>query len=94
MRLAVRVTPRAKRDALAGLVTGADGRRALAVKLAAPPADGAANKALCIFLAKSLGMATSHVTIRSGQTSRHKIVMLAGDVEAITSRLEAIAGDG
>ena len=90
VRLAVRVTPRAKRDALIGSVVGADGRRALAVKLAAPPADGAANEALCVFLAKSLGIATSQVTIRSGRSSRHKTVMLAGDVETLVVRLQAL----
>lgn len=94
VRLAVRVTPRAKRDAVTGMVTGADGRRALAVKLAAPPIDGAANEALCAFLARSLRMAKSQVTIRSGHASRHKIVTLAGDAESIASRLQAIATAG
>lgn len=77
VRLRVRVTPRAKKTALAGL-TVADGRPALAIRLAAPPVDGAANKALLRFLAESLDLPRSAVRILSGETGRVKQIGLDG----------------
>jgi uncharacterized protein (TIGR00251 family) len=76
-RLRVRVTARAKRTALAGL-TEVDGKPALAIRLAAPPVDGAANKALLAFLAKTLKLPRSNLRIQSGETSRLKIVAIRG----------------
>ena len=76
-RLRVRVTPRAKQTALAGL-TEVDGRPALAIRLAAPPVDGAANAALVRFLAEALAIPKSAVRIVSGEASRLKTVTLAG----------------
>ena len=76
-RLRVRVTPGAKQTALAGL-TEVDGRPALAIRLAAPPVDGAANAALICFLAEALAIPKSAVRIVSGEASRVKTVTLAG----------------
>jgi uncharacterized protein (TIGR00251 family) len=76
-RLRVRVTPRAKQNALAGL-TQVDGRPALAIRLAAPPVDGAANAALVRFLAEALAIPKSAVRIVSGEASRLKTVSLSG----------------
>ena len=42
LRLAVRLTPRADRNALDGVAAGADGRPALLLRVAAPPVDGSA----------------------------------------------------
>ena len=78
IRLSVRVTPRARKSAVTGLVEVSDGRAALAVKLAAPPVDGAANDALIDFLAVGLGVGRSSVQIVSGAKSRLKIVRIAG----------------
>ena len=77
VRLRIRVTPRAKQTAVMGL-TGADGAPALAIRLAAPPVDGAANKALVRFLAGSLDLPRSAVRIVSGEAGRRKLVHLAG----------------
>jgi uncharacterized protein YggU (UPF0235/DUF167 family) len=90
VRLAVRVTPRAGRSRLAGVVQGSDGRSALAVRLAAAPVEGAANETLCKFIAAELGIARSRVTIRSGAASRLKQLELEGDVEAIAKRLRSL----
>lgn len=78
VRLAIRVTPRARRDEIGGTIADADGRPLLAVRLVAPPVDGAANKALIAFLADLTGLPKSAVTILSGDTGRRKIVRLAG----------------
>jgi uncharacterized protein (TIGR00251 family) len=76
-RLRVRVTPRARRTAFAGL-TEVDGRPALAIRLAAPPVDGAANTALLAFLADTLKMPKSCLRLLSGEASRLKIVAIRG----------------
>lgn len=73
-RLPVRVTPRARRDAIRGVREGA-----LAVHLTAPPVDGAANDALCRWLGRTvLGVAPSSLTLVSGHTGRTKVVHVAG----------------
>jgi uncharacterized protein (TIGR00251 family) len=89
LRLAVRVTARAGRDALAGLAETADGRVALAVRLAAPPVEGAANAALIALIAEALGVPRSAVSVATGERSRHKMVRIAGlDARAATLRLQ------
>jgi uncharacterized protein (TIGR00251 family) len=77
VRLRIRVTPRAKKTAFAGIVE-TDGRPALAVRLAAPPVDGAANKALVRFLSEALGVPKSAIRILAGDTSRLKTVAIDG----------------
>jgi len=90
LRIAVRVTPRAKRSEIAGTGTDAEGRGLLLVRLAAPPVEGAANKALLRFLAEAAGVPRSAVRIVSGDTARTTIVSVAGDAEAARARLEAL----
>jgi uncharacterized protein len=70
---AVRVTPRASRDALEGEYQGA-----LKVRLTAPPVDGRANDVLRRLLADRLGVPMSVVTIIAGETSRTKRVSVSG----------------
>ncbi|MCF4165385.1 DUF167 domain-containing protein [Zavarzinia compransoris] len=88
VRLAVRLSPRASRNALDGVVTGADGRTAVAIKLNAPPVDGAANDALIRFLADALDVPKSSVAIRSGHTSRQKLVQIQGAATVLLQRLD------
>lgn len=72
-RLSVRLTPRAKRNEVAGAYGNA-----LKIRVTAPPVDGAANEALIAFLADELGIAKRQVAIVSGPTSRSKTVAIAG----------------
>jgi uncharacterized protein (TIGR00251 family) len=90
VQLAVRVTARSGRTALGAVVAGVDGRPALAVRLAAPPVDGAANEALRTIIARQVGIARSQVVIRSGEASRLKILDLSGDPAAIAVRLREL----
>ena len=90
LRLAVRLTPRARRTEAAGVVAGADGKPALVIRVAAPPVDGAANEALTVWLAKAVGLPKSAVEIRSGHTARIKIVRLAGDPPMLAERVRAL----
>lgn len=73
---AVRVTPRASRDAIEGERQGA-----LRVRLTAPPVDDRANQALCRLLAARLKIAPSAVRIVSGERSRTKRVEVRGASE-------------
>jgi hypothetical protein len=77
VRLRVRVTPRARKTVLAGVVD-ADGGPALAIRLAAPPVDGAANRALLAFLSDELQVPRSKIRIVTGETGRLKLVAVAG----------------
>ena len=70
---AVRLTPRASRDAIEGEWQGA-----LKVRLTAPPVENRANEALCRLLAQSLNMPRSAVRIVSGERSRTKRVEVRG----------------
>jgi uncharacterized protein (TIGR00251 family) len=70
---AVKVHPRAKKNAITGELGDA-----LKVSLTTPPIEGRANQACIEFLAKLLKVPRSSVTIASGQTSRDKVVRVAG----------------
>ncbi|PZU11801.1 DUF167 domain-containing protein [Sphingomonas sp.] len=92
LRLAVRVTPKASRSAVAGIIAGTDGRSLLSVRIAAPPVDGAANAELIRILARQLGLRRSDVIIASGETGRVKLVRLTGEPSALGEKLTSLAG--
>ncbi len=81
--ISVKVIPRARQSALAGVMD--DGT--LKVRVAAPPVDGAANKALVEFLAETLDLPKNQIDIVAGHTSERKLVSLVGispeEVDAI-----------
>ena len=66
---AVRVAPRASRDAIEGEYNGA-----LRVRLTSPPVDGRANEALRRLLAERLNVPLAAVRIVAGEKSRTKRV--------------------
>jgi uncharacterized protein (TIGR00251 family) len=69
---AVKVQPRAKKNAITGEVGDA-----LKIALTAPPLEGRANEACIDFLASLLKLPRSSVSIASGQTSRSKVIRVA-----------------
>jgi uncharacterized protein (TIGR00251 family) len=71
--IAVRVIPRAKQTGLAGTRDGA-----LLVRVAAPPAEGAANDAVVALLAERLGVPRRNFRILAGAAGRHKRIEIAG----------------
>ncbi|MEO1328839.1 MAG: DUF167 family protein [Pseudomonadota bacterium] len=87
--LAVRVTPKGGRDAIDGADADADGRPILKLRVAAPPQDGAANKAVVKLVAKALGVPKSAVAIVAGQTARLKRLEIEGDPDQLADRLAA-----
>jgi uncharacterized protein len=70
---ALKVHPRAKKNAITGELGDA-----LKVSLTTPPIEGRANEACVEFFAKLLKVPRSSVTIASGQTSRNKVIRIAG----------------
>jgi uncharacterized protein (TIGR00251 family) len=73
IRFAVRVHPRAKKNAITGEVGGA-----IKLAISAPPVDGKANQACIDFFAKLLKVPRSSITIAAGETSRNKTLCVAG----------------
>jgi uncharacterized protein len=89
--LTVKVAPGSARDAFGGLVSLRDGKgEALAAALLAPPVDGKANKALIAFLAKTLGIKKSAITIKNGETSRLKRLELDGEPAVLQAKLKSL----
>ena len=81
---AIKLHPRAKKNALTGEVG-----EALKLSLTAPPVDGKANEACIEFFAKLLKVPRSSVTIAAGQTSRNKVIRVAGlPAEEVRRRLK------
>jgi uncharacterized protein (TIGR00251 family) len=80
---AVKVHPRAKKNAITGEVGDA-----LKLSLTAPPVEGRANEGCIEFFAKLLKVPRSSVTIASGQTSRNKVIRVSGvSVDEVRRRL-------
>jgi len=77
VEIAVRVIPRAKKTACAGLRDDA-----LVIRIAAPPVEGAANAALVEFLSSTLDVPRRAVRILSGDRGRHKRVAIDGVTRA------------
>ncbi|MBF0401016.1 MAG: DUF167 domain-containing protein [Magnetococcales bacterium] len=71
--LEIRVQPRASRVAVLGLQGSA-----IRIALTAPPVEGAANAALCQWLAKELGVAKGRVQVVAGERAREKRVCVQG----------------
>ena len=69
----VHVQPRASRSEICGPKDGE-----LKLRLTSPPVEDAANKQCVELIAKTLGVAKSRVSIKSGAKSRHKVVRVEG----------------
>ena len=85
--ITVKVQPRARKTEVAGLM--ADGT--IKICVAAPPVEGAANKALIEFLAQALSLPKTQIDIVAGARSERKLISLIGispeAVDAIFQRL-------
>lgn len=87
VRLRVRVTPKARRDAIGPLERLADGNEVLIVHVRAAPADGEANAAVITLVAAAIGLARSKIEVVAGPTSRVKTLHIRGDAEPIVAAL-------
>jgi uncharacterized protein (TIGR00251 family) len=81
---AVKVQPRARRNAIVGELGDA-----VKVALTAPPVDGRANQACVDFFADLLKLQRSAITILSGESSRNKVIRVAGiSAKALREKLQ------
>jgi uncharacterized protein (TIGR00251 family) len=86
VRLAVQITPNAKKTEVVGVLDDA-----LKLKLQAQPIEGKANEALVRFLAGALSVPRSAVTITHGLSNKRKLVdirsaqLTPADVERLLS---------
>lgn len=81
----IRVTPKASRNEVIGIVEGC-----LRIRIQAPPVEGAANEKARDFLAELLGLPRRDVELEKGQTNRVKVFKIAGlEVAEIRNRISA-----
>jgi len=69
----LKVHPRARKNAITGVLGDA-----LQLALTAPPVEGRANEACIAFVAELLNVPRSSVTIAAGESSRQKLIRVAG----------------
>lgn len=74
--LSVWAQPGAKKSEVAEMYQGS-----VKVRLGAPAVDNKANKELTVFVAKSLGLRKSQVSLQSGHASRKKTLRIQSDTE-------------
>lgn len=85
MKLALKVTPGAKRNEVLGWEEDYPQiGRVLKLKIAAPPVEGKANKEIVLFLAKTLGLPKSAVELVHGTSGRIKLAELPDGTDLST----------
>jgi uncharacterized protein (TIGR00251 family) len=72
--ITVKVTPRAKKTEVVGLME--DGT--IRIRVAAAPEEGRANQALIEFLSRTLGIPAGQIDIMGGLSSERKLISLIG----------------
>lgn len=86
--LAVRVQPKAKKNAVFGERAGA-----LRVSVTAPPEDGKANDAVLALLRDYFKLQRSQLALLSGHTNRNKVVLVRGITPQQLTALLPAPGD-
>jgi uncharacterized protein (TIGR00251 family) len=89
LRIAVRLTPKAARTRILGVVADADGGAVLRVAVTAAPEKGKANAALIALLARQWRIAKRDLAVVAGRTDRRKTIHLSGDPDRLAGMLEA-----
>jgi uncharacterized protein len=89
VRVAVKVTPKARKTGIQGIVASAEGPR-LRVAVSEPPEDGKANQAVCAMLASTLGVAARAVQVVAGASSRSKLLLVSGEPDTLVVRLASL----
>jgi uncharacterized protein YggU (UPF0235/DUF167 family) len=83
VRVAIRLTPRARANRIDGVAKDADGRSVLRVSVTAAPEKGKANAALLALLAEEWDLPRTALEIAGGATDRRKTVVIAGDAQRL-----------
>jgi len=79
VRIAVRVTTRASRDEVSGVIRDTDDRLWIEARVRAIPDRGKANAAITKLIGDEVGVAKTSVSVLSGTTNRNKILHIEGD---------------
>lgn len=82
-----RLTPKSSKDAIDGLAVLAEGP-VFQARVRAVPDKGQANLALVRLVSDWLSVPIRDVSVASGATSRLKAIRIAGDPDALSTRLE------
>ncbi len=77
----LKVVPNSRRDQIVGPYADR-----LKVKVAAPPEDGRANKAVCQLLADALNISPRDIEITAGHTSPEKTIRVTGLTAALAQQ--------
>lgn len=94
VELAVKVKPKATSSCVAGTVPGAQGSVWLDVRVTEPADGGRATAAVLRLIAAECGVPARDVSLVSGSTSRFKRLRVAGAVDALGARFEALSSRG
>jgi hypothetical protein len=96
LRVAIRLSPRARSDRLVAVAEAAEGGHVLKAVVTAPAEAGRANEALLQLLACAWHLPRRDLSIIAGSTSRNKVVRIAGDpqrlVEQVASKIARLPG--
>lgn len=76
MKLSLKVVPNAKRSEAVGWEDDPRAGRVLKLRIAAPPVEGRANRAVVLFLSSWLDVPRSAVSLLRGESARLKVVEL------------------
>lgn len=79
--------PKSSENAILGWKSSADNKVELSVKLTVAPEGGKANDALIKLLARELKIPKSSITIKRGQSSRHKLLNIEMDEAKLSEAL-------
>jgi hypothetical protein len=87
VRVAIRLTPRAKADRVIAIAAAAGGQRVLKASVTEPPENGRANEALLRLLAHAWQLRRRNLAIVAGAASRQKTVHIVGDPRYLLEHL-------
>lgn len=82
VRARLKVSPKAKREQIGGLLDEPGGGKALKVAVTAAPEDGKANAAVIA------GVAKSAISVVTGATDRRKLVEIRGPSQELLAKLQ------
>jgi uncharacterized protein len=87
LRVAIRLSPRAKAGRLLAVAGNSEGRHAIKASVTASPEGGRANEALLRLLAQAWRLPGRDLSIVAGAAGRNKIVRIAGDPHQLLAKL-------
>ena len=88
VRVRLKVTPKAKRNQIGGLLDEPDGGPVLKISVTAAPEDRKANEAVMTLLAQEWGVAKSAISVVAGATERRKLVEIRGASQDLLAKLQ------